>query len=51
MGPHRGTFKGPPPGDKKFAGSKKADYQGKIEIKKKKFPRRYKTERNKIGTP
>ena len=34
MGPHGGTFKGPPPGDKKIQGSKKADYQFKIKMKK-----------------
>ena len=40
MGPHRRTtYVGPPPGDKKFQGSKKADYQFKIEIQKT-LPRR-----------
>ena len=34
MGPHRGTFKGPPPGDKKIQGSEKADYRLKIEVVK-----------------
>ena len=34
LGPHRGTFKGPPQGDKKFFSPKNGDYQGKIETKK-----------------
>ena len=39
MGPQRGPLRWSPPGDKKFQGSKKADYQFKIEIQKT-FPRR-----------
>ena len=33
MGPHRGSQDDPATGDKKFQGSKKDDYQLKIEIK------------------
>ena len=46
MGPHRGSQDDPATGDKKNQGSKKDDYQQKIEIKKTFLWGRYKTERD-----
>ena len=50
MGPHRGHLRGPAPGDEKFQESKMSIHAPKLKPKKR-FPKRYKKERDQIGTP